>query len=117
VVGDCTLPSDLCEASFGLSVVTVVLAPPDACTTLDGGSSVDSVVDEPADVSESLDDDASVGSDEDSEVVADESVCEEVPVSAIATPGLLAIATPSPNATARAPTRPMYLAQPELSGR
>src|SRR5215217_5107401 len=80
VVDGCSLLSDLCEASFGFSPVTVVLAPPEACTTLDGGSSVDSVVDEPADASEESDDSVvwSAGSD----VEAVESVCEAVPVSA-----------------------------------
>jgi hypothetical protein len=112
--------SDLCEASFGFSLVTVVLAPPDACTTPDCGSSLDSVVEEPAGVSDELDDDVVDGVDVDSGVDGDSdvdavdvgSVCAEVPVSASAIPELLAIATPSPNATASAPTRPMYLAQP-----
>jgi hypothetical protein len=117
------LLSDLCE-SFGFSLETVVLAPPDACTTPDCGSSVDSVVEEPAGVSEELDDDAVDGVDvDDVDVesagasVPDESVCAEVPVSASAIPGLLAIATPSPNATASAPTLPMYLAQPACDAR
>jgi len=114
VVDGCSLLSDLCEASFGFPPVTVVLAPPEACTTLDGGSSVDSVVDEPADVSEESDDGDVVWS-AGSDVEAVESVCEAVPVSATATPALLAIATPSPNATASAPTRPMYFAQPAFS--
>jgi hypothetical protein len=86
----------------------------------DCGSSVDG--DACADGPESSDGDV-VGGDPGGASAAtsvDDSVCDDVSgcdvsVSASATAGLLAIATPRPSAIASAPTRPMYLAQPVLA--
>jgi hypothetical protein len=101
-------------------VVTDVLAPPDACTT-DVFGSVDDWVDvdaEGGDVSGAGGLAVLVGSvldaldvepvDEPVEVLVAESVDDDAPVeSANARPEPSAIATPNPNATARAPTRPI----------
>jgi hypothetical protein len=58
-----------------------------------------------------------VSDDGDSADVLEESVDDELVGSASATPGLVVIATPSPSATAKAPTRPTYLAYPIVAPR
>jgi hypothetical protein len=102
-------------------VVTDVFAPPEACTIPVSGA-----VDDPDSVEESADaavvadvedcvlvvsvlvDDADVESLDDE--VFEVSVDSPPVVSASAIAGLLAIATPIPSVTAKAPTRPIYLA-------
>lgn len=93
--------------------VTEVLAPPEVCTTPAGGSvedaeCVEEFVDDSVDDSDAAGDIEEGPDDEDPADVEplDESVDEEPLGSATAIDGLLAIAAPSPSATANAPTRP-----------
>ena len=67
----------------------------------------DEPVDESVDDAEELDDDALEDEESDDELVDEESVGP-----AHATPGVVAIATPTPKATAKPPTRPTYVAYP-----
>ena len=74
---------------------------------------LDSDVDEESDDEPDVESDFELDSDFDEESDADgEDVEPESDGSASATPGVFAIAAPTPSATASAPTRPMYFAVP-----
>ena len=102
-VADARLP----ESSDGLGEVVDGPVPLDPVASID--EEVDSAVDGDAgsDVVERLD---VVEGDGESDPDEDWSAADGEESSAQATPGLVTTAPPTPSATAKAPTRPMYLA-------
>jgi hypothetical protein len=94
----CTIPARGSAVAAESDAVVLVFAPPDTCAVPDG---VSCTVDEAV-----VDDESDGVVDPESEDEEDPLVCEPVPANA--TPGVPAMPNPTPSATARAPTRPIY---------
>ena len=105
---DACVPTGGCE-----SPVDVEPCEPDV-ESVESDVELDSDFDEESDAAEpDVESDVELDSDFDEESAADgEDVEPESDGSASATPGVFAIAAPTPSATASAPTRPMYFAVP-----
>jgi len=115
---DACVPTGGCESPVDVEPCEPDVEPsePDVESVESGVESeveLDSDFDEESDDEPDVESDVELDSDFDEESDADgEDVEPESDGSASATPGVFAIAAPTPSATASAPTRPMYFAVP-----